>query len=274
LIRKDACALGNPLSACFLSECQSDGTCSNISLYNGTVGGCVESVECDPKKGWVETGINCTDIILRQELGIVPETASCYIFSCSGNGTCKYSPKRSCGKLCNRLLDARCEREVFAKKGCVTSSRCVEVISNGLWKTECEHDFVAIGDSIPENECYERVCQKPGIFVSMMTEKAMSWESQLNGCFEYHCDNRPALSLGVLATARKVLPGYVQLTSSNAKKLEGKNLLGRLRRVVAVVVIKSRKVILKMTAMMIVLLTLKTYIRLLLNLIRIQPTSI
>jgi len=191
LTANDACELNNPLSACYQSKCQNDGTCSNISLYNGTVGGCVESIECDPKEGWKETKKNCRNIILEEEKGVSLLTAGCYEYTCSGNGTCEYSPKKSC-KLCNKAMDLECERsgKDALIHGCFYSSRCVEVVEDGLWNTQCEHKIIDEGDSILVNKCYEKVCKGDGEFVERKTEKAYLWEHQANGCFEYHCDNR------------------------------------------------------------------------------------
>jgi len=192
LIKKDACQLDNPLSACYLSKCQSDGTCKNTSLYDGTVGGCVLSVECDPKKGWVETKKNCQEIILGQSstpIEINSETASCYDFTCSGNGTCSYSPKATCGKVCDSKMVDSCKDsgEFIRTKGCIYS-RCVEVLSNNLWTGKCQHDTISVGVAIDLNKCYEQFCNSSAKFETRMKREALRWEMQSNECFEYHCD--------------------------------------------------------------------------------------
>jgi len=62
-IKRDICVEGNSQPQCFRSVCQYDGTCSNLSLYEGNETGCIGTITCT-EEGWNETERNCTEEML------------------------------------------------------------------------------------------------------------------------------------------------------------------------------------------------------------------
>jgi len=96
-IKRDLCTENNAYPKCFSSVCQSDGTCSNRSLYSGNYTGCVTSIMCT-EEGWNETERNCTEYILSHISETTIQRAddiSCYEITCM-YGECSYYRKPGC----------------------------------------------------------------------------------------------------------------------------------------------------------------------------------
>jgi len=156
-VEEDACKRDNPFPECFDSTCQSDGTCSNISLYNGDKRGC--SIQCVPDHGWEEVAKNCTDEILGDlhTPSEVIAASNCYEFECGDDGECRYTALPSCGFLCDSSRIEECKRNA-PNRDCLEFSACNEVKKDGLWKSECVYERKKCGENGETSICVDNEC--------------------------------------------------------------------------------------------------------------------
>jgi len=147
------CSSKNTAPQCFSSVCQEDGTCSNTTLYNGTVGGCIESITCE-SDGWKENKKDCKEAILNDSstpAGINADTASCYDFECVGDGKCEYKAHDKCEKECS---SGACQNDII----CMEHDGCKYELVNGVWTEKCKYKGKCVDTDKSKMTCVKGEC--------------------------------------------------------------------------------------------------------------------
>jgi len=147
-VTEDLCELNNPYPNCYISECQIDGECSNITNYAGSydiysINDCEPKVICE-EDGWHEVMRNCTAEILSDPS--VPEyinngTIGCYYVECNRESQmCTYRPREVCGILCTESKEEECLANLEFS-GYNVYDGCNEYLSNDIWFAECLYSY-------------------------------------------------------------------------------------------------------------------------------------